>query len=286
MTSFRRNARLTLYQARPGSFTTYLADSLVIEELRMQFAIELQLGGDPNTCDVTITNLADDSRAFLQRRGVHAILDAGHDGEYHQLFRGDLRHALPTRTATERDMLLQLGDGARAYRYARVARSFRDGTPIRDLIREAAAAMQLPLAVDVLTRQEFDARLVLGDVIQGPARDELTRLLAPLGYSWSIQRGALQIVNQTDVRSNERLVFDTADPDSGVIGSPQLRPGKLGSGKTTLTLQSLLRPDVVPGARIQVSSGDVNGTFRAERVRHTGDTHGEDWTTEIEAKPL
>lgn len=285
MRSFGRNARLTLYQARSGAFASYLTESLVIEQLRMQFAIELQLGGDPNTCDITITNLNADSRAWLQRKGVHAILDAGHDGEYRQLFRGDLRSTAPIRTATDRDVLLQLGDGARAYRYARVSRSFREGTPIRDLVSEAAAAMQLPLSADVLDRVEFDKRLVLGDVVQGLAKDELTRLLAPLGYTWSIQRGVLQILNQTDVRGDQALVFDTG-VDSGVIGSPSLRPGKLGSGRPSLAMQVLLRPDVVPGARIEVRSVDVQGHFKIEKVRHTGDTHGQDWTTEIDAKQL
>ena len=85
----------------------------------------------------------------------------------------------------------------------------------------------------------------------------------------------------------------TLNPQSGLIGSPtQTIDG--------LTVNSLLNPNIRPGAAIHVETGlvntasivtpltaqdymptlDVDGRYKAYSVTHVGDTRGQEWYTE------
>lgn len=289
MKRFGRNARVTIFESVRESYNTVTRNSLVVEATRIQFSVEKSNGSDPNTCDITLTNLSPESLAFLQRKPLQVWLEAGYDGEYRQVFRGDLHYALPHREGTERDIVLQVADGARAYRHARVNRSYRAGATVRTMLADVASSMGLELP-DTLTDAALDTPLPAGDALTGPARDELTRLLAPYGYSWSIQSGTLQVLRDGQVRPGSVLVLDTSDPDAGIIGVPALtapdKSSAAGAGKPKLSLQCALSPDLFPGIQIAVLSSVIRGRFRVEKVKHTGDTHGSAWTTDIDAKPL
>lgn len=280
---FNRTVKVTAYATRPGTYATYTTDAIEFTDIRAQFSVEKQLGKDPNSCDVVISNLKADTRAFLQRKPMHIKLDAGHDGEMRHLFSGDVRFCDTKKAGTDRETTLQLGDGDRAFRFATVRRSFAPGTPVRTVLAEAARAMGLVLPDSIAGSEELSTQLALGGAIVGPARDELTRLLAPYGYSWSIQDGTLQILKDGVARPGSALLISR---DTGMIGSPEFGPPDKPGGRPSLSVRCLLYPELTPGGLISVQSKDVNGTFRIERVSHTGDTHGDDWTSEIEARPL
>ncbi len=64
------------------------------------------------------------------------------------------------------------------------------------------------------------------------------------------------------------------------------KTGKAGKRKTAkLQIKTLLYPQVQVGGKIRVEAENITGLFKVAQVVHTGDTHGSDWTTEIEAHP-
>ena len=52
-----------------------------------------------------------------------------------------------------------------------------------------------------------------------------------------------------------------------------------------MTVKMLLYPEIVPGDLVQVTSKVKNGLFKVVKVRHSGDTHGHDWWTDLEIAP-
>lgn len=47
-------------------------------------------------------------------------------------------------------------------------------------------------------------------------------------------------------------------------------------------VKSLLQPTIEPGGYVQVKSKSINGEFfRVETLTHIGDTHAQDWHTEM-----
>lgn len=175
-----------------------------------------------------------------------------------------------------------IGDGDRAYRHARVNRSYKAGTKVVDILRDVARAMGLELPREVAVSRDLSAQVASGDTVVGPARDEMTRLLAAYGYGWSVQDGRLVILKDSQQSPGTAWLID---PNAGMVESPEAgRPEK--GGKPPLwTVRTALYPEITPGGRVRLQSERVSGTFRVERVRHTGDTHGSDWTTEISCRP-
>lgn len=281
MRLFSRAWKVTAYQGAPLQYFTRLRKAIDLTSLRIQFSVEMHLDSEPNTARVTVTNAARATRAFLTARPLIVQIDAGYDGVARHLFTGDLRFGESTHEGTEWSTTIELGDGDRAFRHARVSRSYRAGTSVVVALREAAASMGLDLPVPIITSPALATQFAAGVVLHGPARDELTKLLAPYGYSWSVQAGKLVILRDGDTAADKALVISE---ETGMIGSPELGAPESG-GPPHVTVRSLLYPEVVPGGKVSIQGQAVRGIYKVLRVTHAGDTHGGDWTTEIEARP-
>ncbi len=290
MRLFKRGARITAYRSVAGTPGGFVAahpqffeqqpNALVIDDLRMQIVVEKHVDSEPNTATVIVTNASPTTRADLQHKPLIVRIDAGYDGELRHLFTGDLRWGCSQLDGTDWLTRLQLGDGDRAYRHARVSRSYKAGTQVITALREAAAAMGLILDSRTAVSQDLQAQFASGRTLQGPARDELTRLLAPYGYHWSIQNGKMQVLKDAQTRQDQAILVTE---ETGLVGTPEFAtPDKSGQAPT-LTLKMLLYPELTPGGQIQVRSRSVDGIFRVERVTHTIDTCGDEFESEIEA---
>lgn len=285
---FNRSALVTVATPRPdANFFSDGTNAIEIRDLRVQFSIEKRLKSKkPNTADIVITNLNEDSRKIMARKPLHVTLTAGHDGELRRLASGDVRWSQSNHDGVDWSTLLQIADGDRAFRHARVNKSYRAGTPIRTVLRDCAQAMglTLPKAVDLAT--ELDAPVVAGETLSGRCSDELTRLLAPYGFdAWTIEGGQLVVQRDTDARAEQALLVRPPADGGTMIGRPELSaPSKAGK-PPTLQTKIVMDPRVLPGGRIVMQTRAITGTFKVVQVLHRGDTHGEDWYTEIEAQP-
>lgn len=294
MKLFDRVCRVTIRRTVESTtadrfFVTETAQT-VITGLRVQFRIERHLNSEPNTCAVTITNLAPETRAELQLDGTVVSIAAGHDGVARHLFTGDVKRAPSVRDGADRHTQILLADGVRAYAQARAQRSYRAGTPVLTVLRDAASSMGLLLPKELESSSELRASFAAGYALEGATRDELTRLLAPFGYTWSIQDGKLQILRDDQVAPGAERLISSGPDGSGMIDVPTFAfpkaTKKRGSRKPVLTVANLLYPELVPGCAIRVISEEVNGRFKLDTVTHEGDTHGDGWTTTMEAKSL
>jgi hypothetical protein len=280
-----RRAELTVSRLDQSTFfATEPGNAIIIRDrdevtggrvgLRVTFSIAKSLTSDPNTCEVTIYNLAERTRSALQHNPLQVRLDAGYQGNVQTIFVGDLKRAPSTPTGVDWATKLELGDGARAYKRATVSRSYLGGVNVRTLVGDLAKSMGLTVPRTIAEAREFGNELAGGEALHGPSAREMSRVLKAQNLSWSVQDGQLQILRPTDVRANEAIV----SPEYG----PPAKPG----GAPLLTVRVLLQPDLTPGGKIHVRSRAINGNFRMERVVHTGDTAGQDWYSTIEAKAL
>lgn len=280
---FKRAVALTIARVRPDSYFTTENNAVVISDLRVTFSIEKHLGSEPNKADVVIYNLAEDSRAAIQRKPLLVRLEAGYEDNLGRLFNGDLRWGASNREGSDWITKLQLADGDRAVRHGRVNRSHPPGTSKADVLKGAAKGLGLEVPPAVLGAVESAGQFVAGLTAQGPAAKVMTTVTRSMGMGWSIQDGRLQIQRANDVRPDRAILISQ---DTGMIGNPTLGAPKKPGGPTTLTIKMLLYPGLTPGGKIKVETRTINGIFKVERVLHTGDTHGDDWTSEIEARLL
>jgi hypothetical protein len=264
-----------------------------IVDHRIEFKIEKHLRAQPNTCDITITNLADATRDEFVRGKVRVRFEAGYDNTLRLLFVGDVRHASHEKVGTEWLTKLQIGDGARAYAEARAPRkSYAKGTPLATVLRDLARSFGVALPAEVAASDALRAQIAAGEVLSGYSSDELTRLLAPHGYEWNFQNGQLQILRDDQVRAG---VIRVLSQDDGMIGAPVIDPPKITATKAgsrakpkvpKVTVQHLLYPELTPGEKAKIESRSLNLTARIETVTHEGDTRGNEWTTTVEGSEV
>lgn len=280
-----RAFQLTAFHPRPESYFKRAdaePNAIIIRDMRCTFSIERSNGSDPNKADIIIANLNKETRDDIVKKPTTIEIAAGYDNEARHIFTGDLRFGYSDVTTAKIETRLALADGERAWKYSRVNRSYPPGTGVLTVMRDAAESMQLRLPPNIETSVELREQFASGYSMFGATRDELTRLLAEYGFSWSIQNGKLQILKDEQLRSSQAWLIDSS---KGMIGSPAWSvPSKAGE-RPKLTVRVLLYPEIYPSSLVRVVSDDITGLFKVGKVTHTGDTHGDDWTTTLECTP-
>lgn len=268
------------------------ANGIVISDLRVRFKIEKSLGKQPNKAEVVISNLAPESRDRFTERPIVVHVQAGFGDELHHLFTGDLRYGSSEHVGTDWETTLLLGDGSRAFQHARVNRSYKPGTTVLTAVRDAARSLGLDVPASLVASPELQQQFASGLTLEGPTRNELTRLLAPYGYSWSIQDGRMRILRDTEVDTDSAILL-VAGPNeaggTGMIGSPKFNAPKSGKKKKkppTVTVTHSLVHEATPGGKVRVKSAEVDGLFKIQKVAHTGDTADTPWHSELELRHL
>lgn len=259
--------------------------------LRVQFKIERTLQPEPNTADVSIFNLAKESRASIQEKGIPTEIEAGYFGNISLISKGDLDYGSTVRTGTDWVTTFQATDGGRQYRRARVNLSFDAGTLIGDVLKTAADQLGLGLgnvAAEIAKGipRGTSLQYVKGLVLSGQASKEFSKIVKRAGFEWSIQDGQIQFTRPGQVLDpNEAIVLNQA---TGLIGSPEQ------GEKGLIKARSLLQPGLQPGKRVLIQAGprdasgvpEIDAFFKVEKTIFSGDTWGGDWYSDIEARPV
>lgn len=290
---FKRFCRLTVTRTdAPEDPTEYKIDPLagdqgfVIEKMRIEFEIERNLKSSPNTCSIRITNLNEASRTAFKEAQLRVVLEAGYEDNYSVIFSGDVTYAMSELDGPNWITHVECGDGDRIFASARVGRSYKAGTQVRTIITDALASIGQAVPDNVKTDPAFSRIVPRGYTAFGELKQFMTGVLKPLGYSWSIQDNKIQILGPAQT-SNQAYTLSSAN---GMIGSPEFgqppRTTKKGKKKQpTVTVKSLLYPQLRPGAEVNLVSRDLVGQFKLLSVKHVGDSWTGRWDTEIEINP-
>jgi hypothetical protein len=311
---FDRVFSLTLFARAPladGDYFRKVGDAIKIEQivesdpaLRIQFSVKKDLAATPNRGQITISQLAPSTRMAIERARLGVQLAAGHDGAPRLLFSGDVRRATSERVDnTEIETKLELGDGLVAYSTARMDRAYKRGVPMRKVLEDAAASLGLDLPPELAADRVLDQPLTTGLTAQGTTRDILDRVLGRFGYGWSMQNERLQIMRVDQVREGDIFLISSGAKgaaDTGMIGVPQrTTPDSFGSSKSgkaqkpesskshpEIKAETLLWPDLEPGARARVVSELWSADVKLTDVEHEGDTWGDKWSTSVTGRPI
>lgn len=266
--------------------------------LRISFDITKDLSKNTNKGKLTIWNLSDETRHKINVPDTKVEIYAGYkdNGGAVRLFVGSIISAQTKDDGKDVTTELTLSDGQTAIRDTAFSLSFAPGTPGNTIVQYIADEMGMPL--------------VWGDGVQfgvfkdgfsfvGMAADALDAICNGSGVKWSVQNEILQLIKEGGTVSNKGLVFA---PDSGLIGSPEWytkanaqanaatpkRKEKQKNNEDPSTaatgwkVKTLLSPTLNPGDLVKVESRYVEGWFKVQSVHHTGDTHGDDWTSELD----
>lgn len=284
-----RRCRLTIANPvnTPNDFKNTTTEILEIDGgktdddlgMRVVFKITKSRKKEPNNSEITITNLAQSTRSNLQKKGVRVLLEAGYkDIGVNRYFFGDVRSIDHVRKDADWDTIMKLGDGERAWKYARVYESFAPGTPKASVLRTLAERMGLELGniaqqAPSLVSGSFDQ----GWAAAGSAVRAFDKLVKGQGLEWSVQDGQVQLL---EVGGHLELPIPEISPDSGLVESPEMGSPAT-KGKPALVKFKCLLTPVKPGGRVKLKSRRYNGYVTVQACEFEGDTHGGPWYTTI-----
>lgn len=283
MTTLYRRRCVVLAGIVPATndFSLIQPNGLRIDGLKCSFKIERDDKPQPNTLELTITNLSENSRAKLAPKGWRIIVQAGYDDGVAQIFSGDVRECRSRKESTEWITKVLAGDGERAFAHARVSASHKPGTSITDVVKATAQALLKDPGNAFAKAQTLVGNFSSGYAQHARASTELTRLLEPRGWGWSIQDGRIELLKDDGYLEGQGPKIS---PNTGLIGTPEITSPTEKGGKPMIKIRSLLLPTVRPGQLFALESRPATGSFKAKKVTHTGDTSGGDWFTDIEAE--
>jgi len=260
---FDRKASFTF--GKPGSLGKSFTG------LRLKFKIIKTSESAPNKSSVQIYNLSNETRGQAEKKDQVFILTAGFQTNEEVIFSGDVARVITELDGPDFVTTFEAGDGEKAYQSSRVDISFQQGANIKDVFNTLVSSFGKSIKdVSSIPSQN----IINGISLTGLSRKHLDELTKKFGLEWSIQNDSIQILKKNKFTKEEAILLT---PSTGLVGIPKKKEDG------SLDLVSLLQPQIKPGRLIQVESRFVTGVFVCRKVTHSGDTHGTDWYSQIEA---
>lgn len=299
MPNFDRIYSLRVGKTRSGTL-------LEITGLRVVFRITKNLGVSSNTAIISIYNLSQDTRNKLS--GVFDIMtmEAGYaEGDGLKLmFKGNIQSTATKRQGADLVTTILSGDGLRALIDTKFNKGYAAGTSAWTILDDILDSFDLPKKISdrlkAIARKK-GKKYANAFTSAGSARKAMDRMMKKLDAEWSIQNGAIKVLELEDVDDSPVILLS---PETGLIGLPirindlkkrqdtkkKIVPGSAIKNvhRKGWEVESLLLPEVEPGARLKVEepTTGINGVFRVEELEHIGDNFGTNWTSRITVADL
>jgi len=261
-----------------------------VPQLRVEFDVTVAHGNTISFADIRITNLA---KVSTIRQGAHISLSAGYKDSYDVIFTGNVTNSLKERNGTDIITRLLCRSGEPYSGRLSCTASYGKNVRVVDVIKSLAAAWPRQLEMD---ESQFDnaPRMTSGYSVNGDIPSALNELKYAFKFEWTQHNGKLIVNKRTYPR---KTGITEVNQFTGMVGMPEVSLGSDGLGVFVVTA---LDPHFAVWGRINVTSefatfntgnlfisansGDAsaNGEYNIMALRHRGDSHGSQWTTEIE----
>lgn len=252
---------------------------LDVSGLDFEFTVEKTLKPEPNTCEILVYNLSESSRKSMS--GGHKLtvkLEAGYLGGTSLLYLGEVRAAWTEKKGPDFITHIESGDGEKEIAKNRIQVSRGAKVPIATAVQLIVEALGLGVGnVPQLTTTLLSKGIVTinSAALSGPAAGRLTDFCRSAQLEWSIQNGAIQILDIGKTISTQALEISS---DTGMIDSPTADSDGI------LSFQTLIIPGLQPGVLVNMNSIFFKGGYRVERVKWQGQTFGNDWYASVQAR--
>lgn len=275
--------------------TTQITNIAEQKGLDVWFTVRRSLKpGEPNTCDLRIYNLSDDSRKSIEAAAqplpqpgggastataTPVEIVAGYDNATSTIFLGEMRAAQTVTDGPDTVTELTTGDGDQAMVLSRSTTCFGAGANAYNVALQLLGDAKIGQGniITVATTLRSAKLYQKGVVLKGNSWDHLVDLARGCGLEVSVQSGVAQWTSLGQPLPGQAYSLSS---DSGLIGSPTV------DTKGVLSCEVLMLPGLQPGSPIVLDAKYVKGQFRIVSMETVGDVSGNDWVHRIEAKRI
>jgi hypothetical protein len=276
--------------------------TIIIEDLHMDFSTTATVDSKPNTAKISVYNISDSTRQLMSEKFVGFNFYAGYGDDTAIIFRGAATNVLSQKVGTDWRTDIYGGDGEKEFSEIFFSQAYPAGTQIKKIIESVAAAMGYSANSSVVLETDT---LLKGASYSGRAKDVLDEITKDFDYTWSVQWGALEILDSSEFLGNVATAV-VLSADTGMLDSPTLIDRETKNKKIVgVKVKSLLNPAIKPGRLIEIRSqstntaigalnkspvakSSANGLWIVKRADYVGNNYGGEFVVNIEAdqRPL
>lgn len=247
--------------------------------LGVKFAVKKSLLGAPNSTTIEITNMGKDTLKRISANAKVQLSVGWANTGTEILTSGAILSMVTEKDGVNLSTKLNILDGFGATSRNTTNKTFDGTRSVSSVVSELGGSL------DGVTLGNIDVSGALGNgglTMSDLTSDILDDLATQFGFSWSIQNGVFQAVD--DLRSLNLKTVISADNNSLIKITPILN-GVM-QVKTGVEVTAILNPQVTPASRIDVRSNvspDLNGIYKAHSIDYKGDTRGNIWEMVIQS---
>lgn len=279
-----------------------------LSELRIKFTILNMDEESPNTANIRVYNLSEDTVKKITGKVpvefTSVTLKAGYkNGSSGIIFSGTIKQFRKGRENNIDSYLdILAADGDEIYNFSICNTSLpKEQTSIENRLKVISNATGLP--VKQVEQTSFGGVLPRGKVMWGMNRALMRDIASTIQSTWSINNGTIQVIGFQQYLPNEAVILNA---QSGLIGVPE-------QTDQGIRIRCLLNPRIAIGGRIRINNSDINqtlqqnqfklaqgqqtynqwtglqnladvstdGDYRVYVCEYHGDTRGQDWYCDI-----
>jgi hypothetical protein len=265
-----------------GRTVQVVVGDLDISALDIEFHIKKTLKPVPNTCEIKVYNLSEQSIRKLETfsDGTPVKVLAGYGQDVSQLYLGETRAAWTDyKPQGETLTSLSTGTNAKAKKLKKIFQPVGANTPAKDVLQNLAAALGVPLGTisqKALGKLGSIATLhPKPGVLCGNAWQLITDFCASADIAWSIQDGTIQILDYGGALDNVAIALSA---NTGLIESPTT------DIQGIVTAKTLLIPGIRPGIKLAFESRFVTGGYICQEAEYKGSNFGPDFHIQLKGR--
>ena len=259
-------------------------------QFRIVFDVQVTPGDSLSLADIALYNIAKDSDI---RQGASVVLRAGKTDRVDTIFSGYVTNVFRERAGVDIPTRMLCKSGSPVNDRGSANGSYGKGVSVVDVIRDLCKQWPRQLDID---ESQFASSPVFtsGYVTNGDIPGALNDLAYMFDFDWVNERGRV-VVNRRGYK--RKTPVTEVNWTTGMVGIPEVTRGPDGLG---VFVSHTLDPYFRINGRINVTSefqtfntgnmfvqemaGDAraNGEYNIFQLRFRGDSHGDQWVTEID----
>lgn len=265
---------------------------LKFDGLRIKFEIEKSLIGYPNLGRFEIYNLKESNRNKIKDEFTEINLFAGYEGNVPMIFKGQIRNVNHIFTGIDWITIIHAGDASKALQESTIETTLPPGTTQESIFNSLLSKLEgvskgtLDGLKNCITKKKSILKQL---ILSGSVKDFLDQISETCGFDYSVNDGIIDTVTKGRALNDEPVFL--INQNTGMIGSPELT--EIGADVTTFLKSNLklgrkfkieaLSAKINIGNQFfrEVNKSVTNNTYRIDVLKHTGDTHDNDWSTFI-----
>lgn len=261
--------------------------------LRISFLVQHEMGGYVSYAEISIYNMTRDHEDSIFDKWRSVTLQAGYESAFGVIFKGEIINVqrIPVGNSGTRGIKIFCMSSARAVSYNVVNKSFGSSATAKDILTACAQAINIP----ILFYGDFSyvPNKPRGTTLNGDPSALLDSFQKSLDFKWCIENNVIKIIRNGYQVEGDMFVFSA---DSGMIGSPVVTD-------VEISVRVALNPVVQLGRKIKIESvapefafsgaytnpvprSIGEGVYQVTRIVHVGDSHGQEWQTQLSSLRL